>query len=113
MNSPSGLPVETPSLDKVKRSIELHFQEGFRGVRVDILCGNSVLASIFAKTQFQTGLAHIETLELIDGQALTISIAESDLKKDFEIDATKPFVTVAIVDGNLQTESTAIRPGYL
>ena len=96
-----------------KSAFEFHFQEIFTGERIDILTGDEVRAQVVAKTRFQTGLAHIETLELCDGEEVTLRIEELNLKVTVRVDVTKPFVTVRMMDGQLQVENAAMSPGYL
>ena len=96
-----------------KSTFEFHFQEIFTGERVDMMTGKEVRAQIEAKTRFQTGLAHIETLQLRDGEEVVIAIGKVNLKATVKVDVTKPFVTVKMVDGALQVENTDTRPGYL
>jgi hypothetical protein len=104
---------DKPELQKTTTSVEFHFREGFRGVRIDILGGGRVLAQVLAKTRFQSGLAHIEILELHDGDEVQLLIGELNLETDIKVDATRPFVLVELMDGNLRVEDTATRPGYV
>lgn len=113
MSPLSTLPPDIPRENNATTSFEFHFQEGFRGERVKLQCGDSVPIEILARTRFQTGLAHIETLELTDGQEVSIHITELDIETTFKVDAAKPFVTLTIVDGLLRVGNTATRPGYL
>lgn len=99
--------------DCEKSTIEFHFQEIFTGEQIVIKLGDEVRAQIVAKTRFQTGLAHIESLELCEGEEVTLYIGEMDLKAIVKVDVSKPFVTVKMRDGQLQVENTAMRPGYL
>lgn len=96
-----------------KSSFEFHFQEIFTGERIDIITGDEVRAQIMAKTRFQTGLAHIETLKLCDEEEVVLMIGELNLKATVKVDVTKPFVTVKMMDEQLQVENTDMRPGYL
>ena len=77
------------------------------------MIGDEVQAQVRAKTRFQTGLAHIESLELCDGEEVTLLIGELNLKATVNVDVTKPYVTVNMVDGQLQVGNTAMSPGYL
>jgi hypothetical protein len=96
-----------------KRAFELHFQEIFTGERIDIIASDKVRAQVVAKTRFQTGLAHIETLELCNGEKVVFQIVELNLQATIKVDVTKPFVSVKIINGQLQVDGTDIRPGYL
>jgi hypothetical protein len=65
------------------------------------------------KTRYQTGLAHIEPLKLCDGEEVVLMIGEWNLKATVKVDVTKPFVTVKMMDEQLQVENTDMSPGYL
>lgn len=99
--------------DCEKAAIEFHFQEIFCGERIDIMINDEIQAQVMAKTRFQTGLAHIETIELCDGEEVTLVIGELDLKARVHVDVTKPYVTVNMTDGQLRLENIATSPGYL
>ena len=103
----------SPTRDCSKSSFEFHFQEIFTNERIDIITDNEVRAQVVAKTQFQTGLAHVEKLELKDEEEVTLLIRELNLKSTFKVDATKPFVTIRKTDDALHVDHTAKRPGYL
>jgi len=109
--------VETPSSISARSrehySFEFHFQEVFTGEQIKIITHHKVQAQIVARTKFQTGLAHIETLELADKEEVTLLIEELNLELTFEVDAKKPFLAIRMADGNLQVDYTATRPGYL
>lgn len=104
---------DNSELEKATTTIELHFREGFRGVQIDILSGRQLLTQVFAKTRFQSGLAHIESLNLHDGDEVRLLIGELGIETDFKVDATRPFVLVELMDGNLRVGDTATRPGYV
>ena len=108
-----AMAIEIDERDCGKKPIEFHFQEIFRGERIDIMTGDEILAQVTAKTRFQTGLAHIETLELCDGEEVRLEIRELDLKASLEVDVTRPYVTVNLIDGQLRVETTTVSPGYL
>ena len=93
--------------------IEFHFQELFTGERIDLLAGDRVLARFVANTRFQIGLAHIERLELADGDEVTVRIDERGLQATVTVDIDKPIVTVRLMDGQLQIESRSTTPGYV
>lgn len=96
-----------------KSTFEFHFQEVFTGERIDMISGGTVHAQIVAKTRFQTGLAHIETLRLRNGEQVVIAIEKMNLRKTVKVDVAKPFVTLKMIDGSFQVEKTETRPGYL
>lgn len=99
--------------NRSKATVELHFQEIFSGEHIDIVVDGEVRAQFVAKTRFQTGLAHIETIELYDEQEVVLKIQELNLKATVKVERYKPFVIVKLKGGKLHTENTEISPGYL
>ena len=93
--------------------IQFHFQELFTGEQIDLLAGDRALARFVARTRFQTGLAHIERLELADGDEVTVRIDELDLEATVTVDPDRPFVAIRLENGQLQIESRATTPGYV
>lgn len=96
-----------------KRRVEFHFQEGFTGQNFDLTVSGKTVATIFATTRFQTGLAHIEPLMLRDGEEVIIRSRETAQESAVKVHWTKPFVTVRHVNGVLEVGETTTTPGYL
>ena len=72
-----------------------------------------MLAEITARTKFQTGLAHIETLSLEDGGDVSVRIDALGFEARHQVDTAKPFVTVTLTDEGLLLDDTDRRPGYV
>ena len=92
---------------------EFQFTEGFSGQLVSISVEGETRAEFVAQTKFQTGLAHIEQLDLPDGKEVTVSIGDMDIELHLDVDATRPFIVFALRDGALIATSFATQPGYL
>lgn len=93
--------------------IELHFTEGFSGEEISILVEGRIVAEFSAQTKLQTGLAHIEMLDLPDGEEVVVKITRPKTSVHLDVDASHPFVTFALQDGVLLTRKTDLRPGYV
>lgn len=93
--------------------LELHFTEGFSGEEISILVEGRIVAEFSAQTKFQTGLAHIETLDLPVGEEVVVNFSKPETSVHLDVDASHPFVTFALQDEVLITRKTDIRPGYL
>lgn len=93
--------------------LELHFTEGFSGQEISIHVADRIVAEFSAQTKFQTGLAHIEMLDLRDGQEVVINFSDPKTSVHLDVDASHRFVTFALQDGKLTTRKTDTRPGYL
>ena len=96
-----------------RQTIEFHFQEIFSGERIALLTGDDVRARFVASTQFQIGLAHIERLELCDGEAVTIRVEDLNLDVTVNIEVAKPFVTVNLQNGQVRIDKVEKTPGYV
>lgn len=93
--------------------LELQFTEGFSGQEVSIEVEGRTVAEFAPRTKLQTGLAHIEVLDLHHGQEVTINFSNPKASVHLDVDASQPFVTFAVQDGVLTTNTTDTRPGYL
>ncbi len=93
--------------------VEFHFQEVFTGQQIDLRVGSKIKARIVVRTKFQTGLAHIEILQLHEGEEVILKIAAQNLETAINVEKSKPYVTVRMIDGQLKVEKTATPPGYL
>jgi hypothetical protein len=71
----------------MKRSCELHFQEGFTGQTVTLAVDGQARSAFEARTRTQTGLARIETLEAGPGQTITVGIPEYGIQEDCPVTA--------------------------
>lgn len=92
---------------------ELHFTEGFTGQTISIEIEGMIVAEFSAHTRFQTGLAHIETLDVQDGEEVSIKLSDPMTSVHFDVNASHPFVRFALQDGVLIKSETDKRPGYL
>lgn len=99
--------------EQSKMQIELHFTEGFSGEEISILVEGRIVAEFSAQTKLQTGLAHIEMLDLPDGEEVVVNINRPKTSVHLDVDASHPFVTFALQDGVLLTRKTDLRPGYV
>ncbi len=95
------------------QAIEFHFTEGFREQSAQILCDGEKLASFTLTSAFQTGLAHIEILQLDEGKEVAIEIGDQPLRATAVVDAAHPFVVVALEGDRLDLAVLASRPGYV
>ncbi len=93
--------------------IEVHFQEGFHGQRVRLMVAGRTVADFLARTRVQTGRAHVETLDLDDGDEVLIRLDDPPLEERVVVDVGKPFVTVYFNDQQLNLHKESRMPGYL
>ena len=91
---------------------EIHFTEGFTGQSVIIEAGDRRIAEPELRTRFQTGLAHIETLDLEEGEKVSFH-AEGIEEKSFTAETERPFVVVRLDNGALDIAKSHDRPGYV
>lgn len=78
-----------------------------------VSAAQETLATVTLKTRMQTGLAHVETLHLTDGEEVTLVCEERHLTSKIKVDATQPFIIVALMDGVFEIVVTDQMPGYL
>lgn len=65
--------------------IELHFQEVFSGETVRISRNGNQIGERKLKTRFQTGLAHIEKIEVDLGDTIKVEIVEKSVSSSIKI----------------------------
>lgn len=94
------------------QAYEFHFAEGFTGQKVVILVDGDERFSKKLQTQFQTGLAHIETLRLDGCEHVVIRIGP-DLEVEPELDPQNPFIILSLVGGKPTLTHEVARPGYV
>lgn len=94
-------------------SIEVHFTEGFHDDNIRLLSEGSELTKLTLKTRMQTGLADITTLKLESGKEVTLKCEDQSLTGAFKVDATTPFIIVALRDGAFEIASSEHSPGYV
>lgn len=92
---------------------ELHFQEVFSGENVEIIIDGVIVSSITLQTRFQTGLAHIEKLQLQPGQKVEIRIVELKINTILHLKEDFMYVIINLHNGVLLTRATDRLPGYL
>jgi hypothetical protein len=66
-----------------RRQIELHFQERFSGEAIEIEVDGGKVAAFSAKTRYQIGLAHVETISVLDNSKIKLRISDS-FTEEFE-----------------------------
>ncbi len=93
--------------------MEFHFTDGFFDDVLQLIAGDLNLTTDPMTTRMQTGLAHVETLHLTEGKEVTLISENRHLKTTITVDAAKPYVIVALVDGAFEIAATAQMPGYL
>lgn len=93
--------------------IEIHFTEVFSGQGAQLLIPDQDPITLTLQTRFQTGLAHVETLELSDGKEVHLKLDEPDLEATITVDATRPFVVVGLQEDRLSVTYEVTTPGYL
>lgn len=96
-----------------RHDFEFHFKEGFTGQTLEIVSSGRVRATVTARTRLQIGLAHIETIELDDGEEVLIREKSTNTETSIRVHHGKPFVVVQWVDGKLEAEAVGQSPGYL
>lgn len=96
-----------------QKPIEFHFQEGFSGQTFEIIASGHICARVTASTRYQIGLAHIETIELKDGEEVVIRDQTTQSQTFIQIHHDKPFVALKLVNGKLEAEASSQSPGYL
>jgi hypothetical protein len=77
------------------RSIELHFQELFSGEHVEVLHNGRTVAAFAAKTRMQIGLAHIEHLDVVDGDTVAVVVEGQRIEVPLAPDADRYLVRLA------------------
>jgi hypothetical protein len=95
------------------RKYEFHFQEGFDGQRIAIIASGRTLARITAKTRPQTGLAHIEVLQLSAGDQLKLIVEGDARAAQFTLSDTEQYIVINLTANALQVAPSATCPGYL
>lgn len=93
--------------------VEVHFTEGFFDDDVQVICNDAVLLRLHLTTRMQTGLADIAKLQLTDEKEVTLECSNRSLATTFFVDATTPFVKVALRDGVFDITASQHSPGYL
>lgn len=91
---------------------EIHFTEGFTGERVEIRLGQDLVDDTVLKSRFQTGLAHIATLDASEGDEVVIAVEGAD-PVTCEADPAQPFIIVRRDGDDLTVTTQADRPGYV
>ena len=93
------------------RSIELHFQELFSGEHIEVLHNGRTVAAFAATTRMQIGLAHIEHLDVADGDTVTVVAEGKRTEVPLVADADKYLVT--LVDGAIGITPASGVIGYV
>ena len=93
--------------------IELHFQEGFSGEAVEVQVTGKAAAHFVARTKVQTGLAHIQKLELADGTTVRITVPATGAEASVKVSKASPHIAVNLVNKKLDIEAKKESPGYL
>ena len=94
-------------------AVEFHFTEVFTGQVARLRFGDGQTETPPLQTRFQTGLAHIEELELPDGEEVICELDDLDLQATITVDAMRPFVVVSLAGDRLDVAFEATSPGYL
>jgi hypothetical protein len=93
-------------------TVEVHFQDGFSGEAIELLVDGRTVARFAARTRYQTNLAHIERLEILPNQKITIQCA--GLPARTIAGGTSPaYIVVRKVGDQLELEKTEQSPGYV
>ncbi len=92
---------------------EFHFQEGFTGQIFEIVASGRICTTVMARTRLQIGLAHIEAIDLKDGQEVLIREKSTHTETSIHVQHDKPFVVLKWVNGKLEAAMTGQSPGYL
>jgi hypothetical protein len=92
---------------------EVHFTQGFFDDDMQVICDGAVLIQLNLTTRMQTGLAQIAALPLTNKKEVTLECKKRSLATTFFVDATTPFVSVALRDGVFDITASQHSPGYL
>jgi hypothetical protein len=96
-----------------RHHFEFHFREGFTGQTFEIVSAGIVRATVTARTRLQIGLAHIEAIELHDGEEVLIRQKATQNETSIRVHHDRPFVVLQWVNGKLEAEAIGQSPGYL
>lgn len=93
----------------------IHFQEGFAGEAVELWQGRKRLGEWPMRTRLQTGVAHIESLELKPGTELRLAMPATGVKASLKAPQTGgAHVFLVNFDGQeLRITEAEDEPGYL
>lgn len=92
---------------------ELHFQEGFSGESVVVEVDGLPVSRFTANSRFQTGLAHIERVQITDGSEIKIAIPAAGAKATIKASRLTPYIVINLKDKRLLLEANAESPGYM
>ena len=97
----------------MSHSLEIHFQEGFRGEPLTISLDQAVLAQLAPKTRFQLGLADIHRIQAAEGQVLRIELPTLNVNVEHVVRAKDAFLVVNHNGNALTIRSVPDSPGYV
>ena len=92
---------------------EFHFTEGFSKQKVNIEPSDHKHVELEVTTRFQIGLAHIEVLDLYDGEVVNVGINNTRISQLIKVNSQKKYVIINLVDEDLRIELLDISPGYV
>lgn len=104
---------DTNGNSKREYEFEFHFVEGFSNQKIDIEPSDHKPVGLVATTRFQIGLAHIEVLNLYDGEGVNVGINSMGINQLINVNSQKKFVIINLVDEDLHIEFLIARPGYV
>ncbi len=95
------------------KSVEFHFQEGFKGQIVTLTVDGKVQLSSETQTRLQIGLARIETIELTSGRTVIIELPDLKIMQTYEVAESDYWISVNLIDHSLVIRPEGQSPGYL
>lgn len=97
------------------KKLTIHFQEGFSGQTVELWRGKKRLGAWPMTTRLQTGVAHIETIEVEPGERLRLKMPDDGVEASFAAPGQDgAHVILVNHDGQeLRVKTAEDEPGYL
>ena len=95
------------------KEYEIHFQEGFKNDRYELLVEGKCVGSGSLTTRNQIALADIAKIEAAPGKQLTIKLPGTGEIAVLKLPKSESFLLVNKKDNQIATEWTDTSPGYV
>lgn len=92
---------------------EIHIQEIFQGEEIVLSINGLETARFEAHTRFQIGLAHVESIEIKEGDTITLKTEALNNEVQVTAETKKPFLAVTLHDGRLEANAKKSTPRYI
>jgi len=93
--------------------VELHFQDGFEGETIEVSVNHALRARITPKTRYQINLAHMETVEVEEGDMLKLHAPESKISAEIRVERNHKYYMISRRADKLLVKPTGELPKYL